>query len=52
MGFKEVRELMRSLAVEGLVCGDQNFEIDSLFDREPVKDLEDCRDMVSVLQTY
>ena len=44
---KEVRNVLGCLVVEGLIGGDEDFEIDSLFDREPVEVTEDWCDVVS-----
>ena len=47
MVVKEVGNVLGCLVVEGFVGGDEDFEVDSLFDREPVEVTEDRCDVVS-----
>lgn len=45
--MKEVSEVLRRLLAEDFVGEDQDFELDEVGDREPVKTLENRVDVVS-----
>ena len=41
MAVEQVSEVGRGLVMEGFVCEEEDFELNALWDREPVEVLED-----------
>ena len=50
MAVEQVTEVGRGLVMEGFVCEEKDFELNSLWDREPVEVPEDRGDVVSLFK--
>ena len=48
MTFDEIAEVFGCLVIEGFVGGDEYFEVDPVFNGEPVEVVEDWGDVVSL----